>query len=530
VGQIVTLSYRDVAVPSPSWHVLQTINVAGAATGGADFAPTQIGLMGKSYGPADTSPQNYDFAYLKVSSLSATGTQNVTLAVPAGSTPESLLPQGDDIAGQVRFQIKNGTGTLVGPDGTSASYFTTYEPKLPASLAGLTSLEVATTIDSTTGGVAYLHNLGVQYVKPGTRLAHDTNKADFAAGPVQNGVDLTTLPGEMTPTIGTGTIQTEEFNAPPASWAWSNNPPGTSSYSFTGGNAELNCVSVTDLWGAGTSAEKPRAVLYNGTLVTGDFELETKITFQGPRDVNRHQGLAIIQANTSAGATVDTKLDLTNMIVFGPYQPDGMRMMRADNNNFADFGPGGYTGLTYWLRLRKMGNVFTGYVSEDGVNYTQLDSYTLSHAMPSMYVGFSAKAWPGSNGTQTMDFDYLKITPYTTTGTFESRVLDLGTADTGAMLDSLGGNSADVQLQFRAANTEAALSSLPFIGPDGTAGTSYSGTYTGGLAGISGRYIQYRATLPIGTRLSDVSIISAAVSVLPFSKQDAMNAMKIGAK
>ncbi len=528
-GTVMTLSFRDPNSASPSWRVLLTRDIKGQATGGADFTPIGVGFLGKSYQLADQATVDYDFNYLLVSNLATTGQKDIPVTLPAESHPDSLLAFGDALtASTVKGQVRNAEGTFIGPDGTSNTYFTLNEPKLPATLDGITDTAVRLFFSQAPGaGVPYLHATGIQYASSANRIARDSNKADFTAGSVKIGIDTDTLPGAMMPKLAYGASVTENFTATPSNWAFSNNPPGTSTFSYTDnpGFARVNCTHPTDTWGGGTALEKPRCILYNTTPVTGDFELETYVEFPYGRDTDRNQGLTVIQAMT--GTPPDGVLDMTNIIAFGPYRQDAIRMLRGDNNGFADFGPGGYTDNAYFLRLRKIGNRFTGYVSTDGTNWTEATSYTMAHTMTSMYIGYFAKTWGGATGSQAIDYDYFKYSPITMTGTFESRIMDLGVSGLTLFANTLGGNSANATLQFRAADTTGAIVTAPWLGPDGTSATTYPATASTMLTGVSGRYVQYKAILPPNTTINDVGIFASSTAVAPLTAMDALNALQI---
>jgi hypothetical protein len=514
-----------------------TRNTAGAATGGTDFMPTQVGLLGKSYGKADHGTIPYDFNYFRVANLAATGQKDITLTLPAGAHPDALLAFGDGLtAGNTKAQVKNSGGSFVGPDGTAATFFTINEPKLPASLDGITSTALRILMSgSPASGMPYLHAGGLQYATGSIRVARDTNATDFAAGAGDN--ISTATPGIVANggNITTGTPQIENFNSEPAGWFFSNTPPGpgqpnSSSVSYTDvpGSARINAAAITDTWAPGGATEKPRIFLYYGTPITGDFELETLINLPNGRDTNRHMGLGVVGA-LPGGTPPDTNLDMTNILMFGPYNPDAMRILKGDNNDFSDFGPGGYTANTYYLRLRKAGNLFTGWASTDGVNWGDpIATYTFSHALPSVYVGFLSKSWFQASGVLPLDFDYFKISPLTTNGTYESRVLDLGATGLTPRIETLGGNSIDAQLQFRAADTVAALASQPYTGPDGTAGTYFAGNFVGSLpeAFTGKQYFQYRATLPPLTQLNDLAVVGLTVAN-PLATADVISALRI---
>lgn len=530
-GTYVTVSVRDPASASPSWRVVSIRNTAGAATGGTDFTPIKIGLMSKSYTKADEGTVNCDYNYFRVSNIATSGQKDVTLTLPASTRPDALIAFGDGLtASNAKAQVKNAGGTFVGPDGTAASFFTVNEPKLPAGLDGITSTAVRVLMSgSPASGMPYLHAAGLQYATGTTRVARDTNASDFAAGTANNISTATAGIIANGGNVTTGNPQTENFDTAPSGWLFSNTPPGGSTFSFTDspGNARMSVQAPCDTWGGATATTKPRCFLYYGTPLTGDFELETRIDMPNGRDQFRHMGLGII-APLAGGTPPDTNLDTTNLLCFGPYMGDQIRFLRGDNDAFADFGPGGYTGTNFYLRLRKTGVLFTGWVSTDGSAWTQIGTYTFSHTMPTVYVGFFSKAWYLASGLLPLDFDYFKVSQLTTNGTFDSRVLDLGVSGLTPRVESLGGNSALAQVQFRAADTTAALASQTYVGSDGTSTTYFNGDYTGALpASFTGkRYFQYRATIPQLAQINDIAIVGASVTV-PLSRADATNALRI---
>ncbi|NMC81386.1 MAG: hypothetical protein GYA63_00835, partial [Armatimonadetes bacterium] len=93
--------------------------------------------------------------------------------------------------------------------------------------------------------------------------------------------------------------------------------------------------------------------------------------------------------------------------------------------------------------------------------------------------------------------------------------------------NTLGGNSANATLQFRAADTTAALASAPWLGPDGTSATNYPANASTMLTGVVGRYAQYKAFLPPNTIINDIAIFASATAVAPLTAVDALNALQI---
>jgi hypothetical protein len=536
-GTWVTIAYRDPASNSPSWRVLVSRNTAGAATGGADFVPTKVGLLGKSYGKGDRYVGTPDFNYFRVANLAASGQTDLGLTLPAATRPDAVIAFGDRLTGtNAKAQIKNSAGVYVGPDGTSATYFTVNEPRIPESLAGVTSSGIRLLAgDSPATGVPYLHAIGVQYATGDTRIAHDSNAADFAAGAGDN-ISVAT-PGIVANGggIGPGPSQIETFDytdndLSTKPWEWSNTPSGNSSYSLTEnpGYARIFVGFPEDLWGPGSATQKPRICFYKDAPVTGDWEIEMTLDMPMGRDVNRHYGIGVIRVRPE-GNDANTRLDLENCLIYGPYHTDGIRFMNAVNNGFSDWGPGGYIDTYVHLRLRKLGSTFTGYFRANAAD-PWIETGTATNAnLEKAYIGFLGKSWWYANmNPMPADIEEFKFTPLTTGGAFQSRVLDLGVTGLSPRVATMGGNSAGAQVQWRAADTTGALASAPFVGPDGTVNTYFAGDYTGVLpAAFEGkRYFQYRVLLPVGTQINDISIVGLAAST-SLTTQDAVNALRI---
>lgn len=533
VGQFLTMSYRDAAGPSPSWRTLFTWNASKSATGGVDWVPTHVALLAKSYDGAqvDRDLVDVDYDYLKISSLAVTGTKDIPVALPAEYTPDALLIYGENApASAAKFQIQEPGGAWVGPDGTTGSFFTVDEPKIPASLANQATANIRATLNGQqVTGMPYIHALGVQYAVPGAAIVRDTNAADFTGAKL--GID-TSVPGLITGMMELGAANVEEFNTTPSGWLFSDVNPGgpLPTSAFTGSAAQLTIPRVVDSWGSGDALTKPRAFLYRDQILTGDYEVEARVTFVEPRQGNRHGGIALVAARPE-GTGKDDKIDVTNVLMFGPYQLNGMRFLRFVNNTVGDLGPIGWTGESFYIRMRKVGDNFTGFAkvnaSDPWIQVEQTTHPNLANA----YVGFLAKSWPlgGETAPQTYSFDYLTVTPIVaTSGTYESRVFDLGATGLFPTVGTLGGNAANVRIQWRAADSAATLEAEPWIGPDGTNATTYSGTYQGFLpASVSGkRYYQYRATLPVSSSLNDLALMGLTVGP-PSPLDNAIAALRI---
>jgi hypothetical protein len=151
--------------------------------------------------------------------------------------------------------------------------------------------------------------------------------------------------------------------------------PGTD-YNVTAGGADIGGAAIDGF-----------RFLYE--QVTGDFDMHVQVS-----------SLAEVIPNTFAGVMARQTLDAGSPMVFsGATAADGYRFnYRATANtigSFNKFGAASYPNV--WARLQRQGNVFTGYSSTDGVNWTQTQQLTL--ALPAtLYVGIAVAS---HNTTQT---------------------------------------------------------------------------------------------------------------------------------
>jgi fibronectin type 3 domain-containing protein/regulation of enolase protein 1 (concanavalin A-like superfamily) len=104
---------------------------------------------------------------------------------------------------------------------------------------------------------------------------------------------------------------------------------------------------------------------------SGDFDAEVQVSSL----------TQTIQSGTRAGLMVKTNLDPSGQMVFsGATASDGYRFSYRDTADatgvYTKYGAVSYPNV--WVRLVRQGNVFTGYISSDGVNWTQTGQLTLA--------------------------------------------------------------------------------------------------------------------------------------------------------
>jgi len=112
-----------------------------------------------------------------------------------------------------------------------------------------------------------------------------------------------------------------------------------------------------------------------------------------------------------AGIMIREKLTTGSSHVFLGMQPGGSlseMVTNVEGNGWSGWAQS--VGLVpYWIKLTRVGNVLTGYVSSDNSNWTQVAQQTISMAA-NVYVGFAvcsgSNEWPN-----TATFDNVTVTP-----------------------------------------------------------------------------------------------------------------------
>ena len=140
--------------------------------------------------------------------------------------------------------------------------------------------------------------------------------------------------------------------------------------------------------------------------VTGDFDAVVQVS-----------SLTAVNSGSRAGLMVRSTLDAGAQMIFsGASASDGYRFNYRTTDNavgtFTKYGTVSYPNV--WVRLVRSGNLFTGYYSTDGTNWTQTMSLTL--AMPdTVYFGLAVASHDVTQTTtaQLRNFS-VTTTPVTT--------------------------------------------------------------------------------------------------------------------
>ena len=170
-------------------------------------------------------------------------------------------------------------------------------------------------------------------------------------------------------------------------------PTGNSSYS---GGTWTVVGSGTNIWGTGDSCH------FTYKAVTGDFAIIAKVESVQ----NTHQGAragVMIRTTLSDGAprawmavtpSSQFQQNIQGLFVYGG--------SNYANKSYAIPQP------SYWVKLERLGNIVTGYVSPDGTNWVGADVGRLDNPPATWYVGLVVSSTSGALNTST--FSNVQIT------------------------------------------------------------------------------------------------------------------------
>ncbi len=178
---------------------------------------------------------------------------------------------------------------------------------------------------------------------------------------------------------------------------WSNADVGTvgvaGSTSFGGGVFTVN-GSGTTIGGTADSFQ------FASTAITGDCTVTARVVTQTATHNYARAGVMIRSALTAGSMMADA--------IITPAQGAYMQS-RLTTDATAATGSGGAAAAPYWVRVTRVGNVFTGYKSANGVTWTQMSTPKTIAMGSTVQVGLAVCSYNNSTlGTAT--FDNVTIT------------------------------------------------------------------------------------------------------------------------
>jgi RHS repeat-associated protein len=226
--------------------------------------------------------------------------------------------------------------------------------------------------------------------------------------------------------------------------------------------------------------------------LTGDFDLQVTFNdFQGLPNGYTNSALTLMVTNTSMADVLDNggnsfilmRIDGTpeyESYIVNNGSPTGNTVSTSDTSGMLRIVRSGSTVNTYYWdssAWQNLGTV-TGYVND------------------TMYVGMVVENFQVFVSASLSDFQSnLTAGQYGTSGTYTSAVFDAGRTATWDSIQWDASVPGGATLSFQIATSSSPTGPFSFVGPDGTAGTTFTSSGTSVHAGTTGRYACYQATL-----------------------------------
>jgi autotransporter-associated beta strand protein len=185
--------------------------------------------------------------------------------------------------------------------------------------------------------------------------------------------------------------------APGATWTGTNigSPAAAGSHTIPGSTFNVN-GGGTDIFG--TSDQ----FYFVSQAYSGDAQLTARVLSQDRTDPWAKAGV-MVRASTAANA--ENAFMAVTPLNGIPFQ---VRTVAAGSTATTVAGTAGFTA-PYWLRLTRVGDVFTCFRSTDGTNWSQLGSAeTMPNAPSTLYAGIFTSSF-NNNGNSVTNFDNLSI-------------------------------------------------------------------------------------------------------------------------
>jgi glucose/arabinose dehydrogenase/regulation of enolase protein 1 (concanavalin A-like superfamily) len=212
-------------------------------------------------------------------------------------------------------------------------------------------------------------------------------------GPVTIGLFVTSHNTGQPSTAAFDNVQvtTPSSNPVPPPWIDTDvGSPALSGYaSYANGLFTVNGGGV-DIWGTNDQFN------YVSQPVNGNGTIIARVTSQSNTSSNAKAGIMFKQSTTAGSSYI--------LIAVAP--GGGIKVQYNFNGSI---GGGTYTFPNVWMKLTRVGNKFTAYVSSDGVNWTQIVSKTLTITTSATVGLFVCSHNAKALGTAT--FDNVSFTP-----------------------------------------------------------------------------------------------------------------------
>ena len=300
--------------------------------------------------------------------------------------------------------------------------------------------------------------------------------------------------------------------------------------------------------------------IYDGSQTSHGYAVDTYYTYSQEWTTNRYTGNAwtwdeinsleagvnLYSSGLEAGEARCTQVYVE--VYYSTYHTSGSFQ---STNLLEGQSVGPIDSFSYNLSSLPSGTSAKASFSQDGTNWYDssgnLDGWDTMSAGENT-IDLSSLGWEGPNfyykmeftsdGSDTPILEWVKVyTNYPSSGNFVSQILDTGKENpiyTTLEFSATTTASTSVKIQLRADNSISTLSSLDFVGPDGTTSTFYTTSGQDIWEGHSGkRYIQYKVILETTDNtqtpyLNEIKIsfgISSYLISSPYDAQDPGNVL-----
>jgi|GEM_PF-584786 len=445
--------------------------ISGPISGGTIITISGTNLTGTSavrFGNTNAS----SFTVVNETTITATapagsaGPVHVTVTTPAGTSPAVAEDQFTYIDASSTMSIVSvdpGTGPTTGGTiititgsgfasgatvtvgGTPATNVTVLSTTRITARVPSRPVGVANVVVSRSGGGSATLANGFSYVNCANLCTTQSTTAAFATGttsPETTIIESTDGEVSLAPTVGT------EFsgNSVPASWS-------TTPWTTGGGALVTNGSVVLDA-----------ALLTSGTFVTPGRALEFVATFTS--GAHQHIGLGI-------------DLNNTPWAIFSTGPSGGALFARTNSSGGTDTQiSGSWLGAPHHYRIEWTSTNVTYFI--DSVQVA-----THSVAIPGE---MRLVASDGPLGGPTLSIDWMRLTPYASSGAYTSRVIDSGGDATWQTIywSSTQPTGTSLAIAVRAGNSPS---------PDDSWSAFLPVSGNGAALGMTGRYMQYQLSL-----------------------------------
>ncbi|MEO7101160.1 MAG: LamG-like jellyroll fold domain-containing protein [Luteolibacter sp.] len=378
---VTTTSYTDTGLSSGTsyYYIVTAVNSSGESAASVQASALTI--------PA--SPQNVSVTagtgQATISWSASTGASSYTIErATSASGPFTVIASGVTGLSYLDTGLSNGTTyyyqvTAVNASGSSATSSVGNSITLPAAPTGLAATPGNTAVsliwNASTGASSYSLLRSTTSGSGYTVIASGLTTTSYNDTGLANGTAYYYV---VTATNASGTsANSSQASATPVALP---SPWATSDIGSTGATGSASCSpsGVFTVVGAGADIwNTADAFRYVYQTASGDCDITARVTAVGNTDPWAKAGV-MIRETLAAGSR-------HAMVIVSPGSGVSFQRRTTTNGN-SDHTTTSGLAAPYWVRMTRVGNVFTAYRSADGTNWTSMGSVTISMST-SVYIG-----------------------------------------------------------------------------------------------------------------------------------------------